>query len=309
MKRDAAQLCACTRAAIFAAFTGLLLAAPTTQAALVYALTDENDLISFDSDAPENLLSAGAISGLEFGSGFNDRDLVGIDIRPANNKLYGVGNFGGIFEINPNTFNAKYVSSLTTPLLGSRFGVDFNPVVDRLRIVSDVGQNLRVNVDTGATTVDSLLQYGPGQLGATGDNPIVVGAAYTNSSFGTAASTTLYDIDVRTNEDRLVIQNPPNNGTLTVVGPLGVNASSLLGFDILFQGGNNTGLAAMQLTTGGVTQLYSINLTSGSATLIGDIGGGDLIDGLAVVAIPEPAAFGMAALSLIGGVLLRRRDC
>jgi hypothetical protein len=227
--------------------------------------------------------------------------------------LYGVGNFGGVYQINPATKVATQVSTLSVALSGSRFGFDFNPVADRLRIVSDLEQNLRVNVDTGATTVDTPLQYGPLQPGATGDNPNVVGAAYTNSGFAVPASTTLFDIDVRTNEDRLVIQNPPNAGTLTVVGPLGVNASSLLGFDILFDPFNNsnTGLAALQLTTGGVSQLYSINLSTGAAGLLGDIGGGDLIDGLAVVGpvIPEPATFATAAMALLGAVLTRRRGC
>lgn len=304
MKRDSAQLCAWTRAAVFAIFTGLLLAAPTTQAALVYALTDENDLVSFDSENPADLISGGAISGL------GGQDLVGIDIRPANNQLYGVGNFGGLFAINPTSRVASQVATLNVPLNGTRFGIDFNPAVDRLRIVSDLDQNLRVNVDTGATTVDGLLQYGPGQSGATGDNPNVVGAAYTNSGGLTVpASTTLYAIDVRASEDRLVIQNPPNNGTLTVVGPLNRNVSSLQGFDILFQYGVNTGFAAMQLTTGGVSELYSIDLSTGASGSLGTIGGGDLIDGITVVGIPEPATFGMAGLALIGGVLLRRRAC
>jgi hypothetical protein len=301
MKRDFAPFCAVTRTLSAALIAGLLLSASTARAALVYALTDENDLLAFDSATPEDLIDAGAILGLE------GQDLIGIDIRPATGQLYGVGNLGGIYTINPATKFATFVANVSAPLVGSRFGVDFNPVVDRLRIVSDLEQNLRVNVATGVAVVDSLLQYGPGQPGATGDNPNVVGSAYTNS-FGTPASTTLYGIDVRTSEDRLVTHFPPNAGTLTVVGPLGINASSLQGFDILSDGVNNTGFAAMQMTTGGVSQLYSINLASGVATLVGDIGGGDLIDGLAIVAIPEPATLATAALALVGAICLRRSE-
>lgn len=300
MTNCSARFRALTRPFFYALAAGLLLANSSAQAALVYALTDENDLLSFDSAAPEDLLDAGAISGL------GGQDLVGIDIRPANGQLYGVGNLGGVFQINPATKTATQVSALGVSLSGSRFGLDFNPVVDRLRIVSDLEQNLRVNVDTGATTVDSLLQYGPAQPGATGDNPSVVGAAYTNS-LGAPASTTLYGIDVRTSEDRLIIQSPPNAGTLTVVGPLGVNASALHGFDILSDGATNTGLAAIQQTTGGISQLYTINLATGAASLIGDIGGGDLIDGIAVVSIPEPATVAMAAIALVGAFGIRRR--
>jgi hypothetical protein len=81
-----------------------------------------------------------------------------------------------------------------------------------------------------------------------------------------------------------------------------------MGFDILSAGGGNTGFAAMQLTSDGVSQFYRIDLNTGAATVIGDIGGGDLIDGIAVV-IPEPATVGMAALAMIGGLALRRRNC
>jgi hypothetical protein len=64
------------------------------------------------------------------------------------------------------------------------------------------------------------------------------------------------------------------------------------------------------LTTGGVSQLYAINLSTGAAGLLGDIGGGDLIDGLAVVpVIPEPATLATAAMAFLGAALMRRRGC
>ena len=50
------------------------------------------------------------------------------------------------------------MNSLTVPLSGSFFGVDFNPAADRLRIVSDTGQNLAHNVN-GATTLNAMLTY------------------------------------------------------------------------------------------------------------------------------------------------------
>jgi hypothetical protein len=295
--------------------------------AIAYALTDENDLLQIDTSAPQDILSGGVITGLA------GQDLIGIDFRPANGQLYGVGNLGGVFQINTSTRAATLVSTLlpdgtdtTNPfagLSGSRFGFDFNPVSDRLRLVSDTDQNLRVNVDTGLTITDGDLQYGPGQPGATGDNPSVTSAAYTNSfapSPRATPGTTLYTIDVRENEDRLLIQNPPNNGTLVYVSALGVDAAALTGFDISFDparpvGQENEGYAILQRTTEGVSELYRIDLTIGlattSATLVGRVGAGDLIDGLAIspLVIPEPATaalLGLAGLAAVGRRTRRR---
>jgi len=106
-------------------------------------------------------------------------------------------------------------------------------------------------------------------------------------------------------------------GTLTLGGAgsfAGTNAAAIkfdrfdTGFDIQSTGGangTNTAFAALQLATNGVSQLYSINLNPGAATLVGTIGGGDMIDGC-TLAIPEPTTIG-----LLGGaaaLLLRRRS-
>ena len=292
--------------------------------AIAYALTDDNDLLEVNTAAPQNLLSAGAITGL------GGQDLIGIDIRPADGQLYGVGHLGGVFRINTTTRAATLVSTMaadvsdtTSPfagLSGSRFGFDFNPVPGTLRIISDAEQNLRINVDTGATITDGDLQYGPGQPGATGDDPSIAAGAYTNSHLPSPRSTpgtTLFVLETRENEDRLLIQNPPNNGTLVYVSMLGVDASTVNGFDILFDtsrpvGQENVGYAVLEDTVRGETRLYEIDLTIGlatnSATPLGAIGGGEAIDGLAV-AIPEPAAatlFGVASLAVLGRRARRR---
>jgi len=114
-------------------------------------------------------------------------------------------------------------------LSGSSFAFDFNPMVDRIRLASTGGQNLRLNPDTGAVAMaDKALVYKAGDPGA-GIVPAALGAAYTNN-VRAATSTTLYDVD--TARDALVIQAPPNDGVLTTVGALGVNLAGPLGFDI-----------------------------------------------------------------------------
>ena len=82
-----------------------------------------------------------------------DAKLVGIDYRPATGDLYGLGDKGGVYVVNNDNGRAMLKSRVNVPLQGTSFGVDFNPVVDRLRIVSDTGQNLADNVDADNDTV------------------------------------------------------------------------------------------------------------------------------------------------------------
>ncbi len=108
--------------------------------------------------------------------------------------------------------------------------------------------------------------------------PQVTGSAYTNSVRG-ATTTQLFDIDSA--RDVLVLQNPPNNGTLVTVGPLGVDAQAGAGFDIAPSDG--VAWAALRVPSQGGSQLYRINLTNGAATLVGRIGGGVAVNGLAAL--------------------------
>jgi hypothetical protein len=280
--------------------------AANAHAAVVFALTDNNRLLRFDSATPGVLTGVAPISGR-----VGNEDLIGIDFRPANNLLYGVGEFGTVYTINQTTAAATVVGTLAadpadptapyTQLFGSRFGFDWNPQADRLRITSDTRQNLRVNPTGNLVSTDTDLAYEPGPN--QNETPLVVGVAYTNN-FPGATSTVLFGIDSAATGHRLVtFVGSPNNGVLRAVGSLGINNSSLVGFDILTAGGDQA-FAAFQDESQGVSSFYTVNLTTGAATPVGVIGGGDLIDGITVV-IPEPAALALVALS--GLALIRRR--
>lgn len=251
-----------------------------------FALTTGNRLLRFNTALPGKLTSSVAVGGLQRGE-----SLLAIDLRPANGQLYGLGSSSRLYTIDAATGIATQVGSaaFAVPLSGTEFGFDFNPTVDRIRIVSDTGQNLRVNPDTGAvvdtdanapgTQADGALAYAPSPEPNNGQTPRVSGAAYTNN-FAGATSTTLYDIDYGL--DVLVTQNPPNAGTLNTVGTLGVDASRLVGFDIAGNGG--TAFAALTTPTDTVSRLYSIDLSTGAATPIGDFGSAELVRDLAVAA-------------------------
>jgi hypothetical protein len=234
-----------------------------SRAATLYGVTVSNQLVRFDSATPGTVTTVGTISGLQA-----SENVLAIDFRPANGQLYALGSTSRLYTINTVNGMATAIGSAGAfTIAGTDFGFDFNPTVDRIRLVSNTGQNIRLNPDTGAlAATDTALNPG---------TPSVSAAAYTNN-FSGATTTTLYDIDTAT--DTLFIQNPPNNGTLVSVGALGVDATGVNGFDIAGIGG----AAFAVLNVGGTHRLYTINLTTGAATQVGAIGGGLNLRGLAI---------------------------
>ena len=153
----------------------------------VFGLTADHRLVSFRSETPSQLREIGVVSPLQT----PDKSLVGIDFRVQDGQLYGVGNAGGIYTIDTRTAAPTLVSQLSVPLdvNAKSFGVDFNPAADRLRIVSDTGQNLSHNVNAGGTTATGAdLTYTQPPIVPTDPYiPVttmgVTGAAYTNNDF------------------------------------------------------------------------------------------------------------------------------
>lgn len=222
----------------------LSIAIPTDPVA--YAVDETNNLHIFNPENPSSIATK-AITGLQSGE-----NIVGIDFRPANGQLYALGNSSRLYTINLGNGAATIVGGVLSTLLnGTDFGFDFNPTVDRIRVVSNAGQNIRLHPETGAVAaVDAALNPG---------TPSVTAAAYTNN-FAGATTTTLFDID--TNTDKLYRQDPPNNGTLVEMGALGIDADASNGFDI----GGMSGKAWAILKTAAGNKIYSINLMTGVAT-------------------------------------------
>jgi hypothetical protein len=200
-------------------------------------------------------------------------DLVGVDVRPADGLLYGVTAGGDIVTIDPMSGAATKKSTLSEKIAaGSKVTVDFNPMADRLRILTDGGVSLRVNVDDGKATVDGSLKFAETDMHK-GEKPNIVAGAYTNSVNGKKAeATVLYDIDATI--PALVKQAPPNDGVLGAVGKIGVPLTGPVAFNITAQAdGGNVGW----LMTGGT--LYSVDLTSGKTAPAGKVeGAADVTD-------------------------------
>ena len=233
-------------------------------------LTSDQRLICFNEFDPANARTIGMVSGL-----FTDTALVGIDFRVQDKKLYGVGNAGGVYLLDTTNGAATLVNRLSVALSGTSFGVDFNPAADRLRIVSNTGQNLRHNVNAGGTTAtDAPLNYAPGaplnSIGPTASG--IVGSAYTNNDLSPLTATTLYALDSAL--DQIAIQSPPNNGSLAATGKLTADAGASAGFDIysIVRDGiavDVQSLAVFTTPADGKNSLYSIKLPTGKATLRG----------------------------------------
>jgi hypothetical protein len=258
---------------IVAATAFVSLSAPPAGAVPI-VVTNGSAIVNADTN---NLPSPSApipVTGLQGGE-----TLLGIDQRPATGQLYGIGFTGRVYVIDTSTGVATQVGGAAAFTPGATaYGTDFNPVVDRIRVVSDTEENLRLNPDDGTlTSADAALNPTPAD---------VVAAAYSDNTAG-ATSTTLYDINWFTG--KLYTQggvggspDSPNTGNLHEVGSLNLASPSdgnRVGFDI-----GADGVALATITTGGVSKLFGINLTTGQATNLGTIGTGTVsYSGLAIM--------------------------
>jgi hypothetical protein len=183
-------------------YTGSGVAAGVTlPRANLYALTSDNAIY---------VLKPGATSYTRLGR-VNTPDggnLIGIDFRPADNtptKLYGLTDLGTLYNIDVSAarFGQLTQVSKTNPRFTGGFGavVDFNPVVNALRIMGSNDQNLAVvngadGSNLSTTVAQTKFAYATGDVNF-GKDPEITGGAYTNNFVG-ATTTLFYMIDADT---------------------------------------------------------------------------------------------------------------
>jgi hypothetical protein len=256
---------------------------------LLYAVAGGN-LITFDSNNPGVIRSA-----VNFGGGLTTGQTVaGVDFRPATGQLYALGYDATTTGANTQVYSVNLTTGALTAAgaairleLGGatdRIGFDFNPTVDRIRVVSTNQANYRLNPNDGTITAID------GNLSLAG----VSGAAYTNNQSTTPnpTATTLYDYSAA--NGTLYQQNPPNAGTLVAVGTTGLTAAAADGadFDIYNTPNTTNSLALLALNTDATAgrttfdNLYTLDLTSAAATNKGTIGQGTNVTGLAAFLFP-----------------------
>jgi Domain of unknown function (DUF4394) len=264
-----------------------------------------NTLVFFDSATPGTTTTR-SVAG-------TDGLLLGIDYRPADGQLYGITS-DSVFTIDPISGNATLVNSIAGFTGGTTSGVDFNPAADALRITGANDQNLRIaGGGLGATIADTNLAYATTDINV-GAEPSITASAYINSFAGAPGgrATQLFGIDSSLNV--LVSQVPPNSGTLNTIGSLGVNIGTVGGFDIFSPNGLNIAFAALAPSSSTAAFLYTIDLGTGNATSLGQIGtgAGFSLTGLAApigaAPVPEPSAIPGLILFGIGmGWTIRRK--
>ncbi|RSK45652.1 DUF4394 domain-containing protein [Hymenobacter perfusus] len=260
---------------------------PAVTGQLAYALAGTN-LLTFDTNSPGTIRTSVGLTGVA-----TTQTVVGMDVRPLNGALYALGynataQTGQLYTINATTGVATAISSsLSLPLGTGSIGFDFNPTVDRIRIVGANRANFRINPNDGtaAPTVDGTITYATTDANAAA-TPALGSVAYTNSFPGgadAARTTTLFGYDEALNV--LVRQDPPNAGTLNTIGASGVTVTAGPNVDIdIFSpaAGTNTAYLVAASGTSANSSLYSLNLTTGAATAPVLIGNGIAVRDLAV---------------------------
>lgn len=306
---------------------------PTPDPIASNVLLSSNRLAFLNAAEPANSLELlGDVLGLVAGE-----TLVSIDRRPQNGYLYGLGYNGTngtvtLYVIHPESLQATavgatsvsgFVNALGAPdRIGvdanTRFEIDINPAVDRLRITSSAGENFRMNPNNGML-VDGDLGGASGSVAGlnkdgafNGGSMTAQGTAYTNSKPNNGGITTQYTIDENT--DQLFIQNPPNAGVLSMGQTLSPAVETVLGLDIL--PGINAPAANQAVAAGSAHLLFKptastaeslalVDLTTGAISSVTAINGAASARGLA---LQKPEAVAVIGLRGDGGALLRFAD-
>lgn len=255
-----ATFCACNKEELY---TNLPVYGPTQ---VFYALNDKNTLTVYNAEDVRNVGARVTIAGLA-----PQEHILSIDFRPATGELYGVSSLNKLYIIDVSSGKTQAVAATSfSPLLeGTAASIDFNPVNDRIRIVTNTGQNLRLNPETGTVEgVDAKL-----------NSTTITGIAHNNNYAG-ASTAILYDLDAAAK--KLYQQNPQNAGTLVGIGNLDVDLGDNVSFDI---SPDNSNILAVG-KAGDSTKLYTIRLSDGKTTLAGKFASGTTIKAIAIPTHP-----------------------
>lgn len=257
----------------------------------IVAVTTSNQLLRFNAGQPQNVRERKPLTGLPAGE-----KILGIDYRVAYGKLFALGASGQLYRIDTASAAATAIGApALLPVEGKSWGFDFNPTVDRIRVVNETGWNLRLHPETGGVVdgdakvpgiqFDSRLAYDAADAQA-GRTPAVVAAAYTYNKSNDKL-TTNYALDGalgnllhQGTKEGVAPAVSPNTGRLFTVGHLGIGRFEHAVFDI--SDVTNTAYAGVHDGDARATRWYGLDLSTGKARFIGTVGGGETLAGAAI---------------------------
>lgn len=256
----------------------------------IVAVSVTNQLLRFNAGQPQKVRERRPLQGLRAGE-----RLLGIDYRVARGELYALGASGQLYRIDVARAAAVAIGTPSALPEGREWGFDFNPTVDRIRVVSDAGANLRLHPDTGAMVDADASQPGlqpDGRLAfdatdANAGKPArVVAAGYTYNKTNDKI-TTNYELEGglgllvhQGTREGVAPGVSPNTGRLYTVGSLGTGAFDHATLDVSDL--SNTAFAGIHAGGASATRWYRIDLATGKATFIGTVGGGEALVGAAI---------------------------
>lgn len=167
---------------------------------------------------------------------------------------------------------------------GAKVAFDFNNKIDAVRAVSSSEDNLvyfpkdfSAEDKAGKVVRVTDLAYAEGDANA-GTDPVIFANAYTNAINGeTAGSTFQYALDAETDA---LVSLANNSGTLDTIAEVTVDGdaadlSDWGGFDIMSPSeGKDMAYAILQMEGAETAGFYTIDLESGEATMVTDLGMG-----------------------------------
>jgi hypothetical protein len=205
-----------------AAAQDLVSAELTTGAVLpardIYALNTNNVLFVMYAGTT----SFTRLTRLEAGSS----TFIGIDFRPADNRLYALDDTGTLYTVALGAANLGALTKVSTlsPRFNSGFQslMDFNPQVDAIRLVGSDNLNYAVVKDANGilntTAVQTALTYPAPDVNA-GKDANIAGGAYTNNVPGTPV-TIFYTLDFGMDTLATIPPAAPGGSSATGTGQL-----------------------------------------------------------------------------------------
>jgi hypothetical protein len=284
---------------------------PAPKGQSIYAVDLANQLLLFGTESPGTLSRKLPITGLPV-----LKRIVGIDFRPSNGKLYGVGNDSRVYTLDPVTGVATPVGNgpfdPKIDFFEVHFGMGFDPVADRIRLmVAESGANYSINPDDGTAVLEASVSYAKGdpnegvKPSISGLGYVPLGAAPTVRGVGLASlrSPPLEGVLMALDADLgdLVESIDPKTGEFATIGSLLMVFARCAEMKVGLNADGTVNLFAVVLS-GAQNLLLKLDVLTGKASSLGVVADNDSpIQGIALGPSTGSAAHAMAAERWVSG--------